>query len=267
MRVSLTSSADPVPFHAGTRPRVLIAGSRTWTDAAAIAALLATLPPDTVIVHGAARGADTLAAHLAAARGFTVEAHPADWAREGRAAGPRRNAAMLATGVTAVWAFRAPGASPGTDDMMRQARAAGVPVVVCRPPASPPPRVVNRRTAPFTVYIGRPSRWGNPFRWAPDTPAPWRVADRAAAVAAYRAWIVRQPALLAQLPTLRGQTLGCWCKPAACHGDVLAALAALPDPVIQRLAAAARVDAVRLRSPLPDSPRSGRRAATPMRCP
>jgi hypothetical protein len=239
MRVSLTSSADPVPFHAGTRPRVLIAGSRTWTDAAAIAALLATLPPDTVIVHGAARGADTLAAHLAAARGFTVEAHPADWAREGRAAGPRRNAAMLATGVTAVWAFRAPGASPGTDDMMRQARAAGVPVVVCRPPAAPPPRVVNRRTAPFTVYIGRPSRWGNPFRWAPDTPAPWRVADRAAAVAAYRAWIVRQPALLAQLPVLRGQTLGCWCKPAACHGDVLAALAALPDPVIQRLAARA----------------------------
>jgi hypothetical protein len=157
---------------------------------------------------------------------------------------------MLATGLTAVLAFRAPGASPGTDDVVRQARAAGVPVVVCQPPDAPPPRVVNRRTAPFTVDIGRPAPWGNPFNWRPDTSAARRVPDRAAALPAHRAWLLQQPDLLAQIPALRGETLGCRCKPAACHGDALARRAALPDSVLQRLTAAAFAGAVRLRPTL-----------------
>ena len=41
----------------------------------------------------------------------------------------------------------------------------------------------------------------------------------------YEAWLLAQPALLAALPELRGKTLGCWCAPQACHGDVLARLA------------------------------------------
>jgi hypothetical protein len=51
-----------------------------------------------------------------------------------------------------------------------------------------------------------------------------------AAIAAYADWIQTQPQLLAALPELKGKTLGCWCKPQACHGDILARLAdALPD--------------------------------------
>lgn len=50
--------------------RVLVCGSRHWTDPAPIRAVLAALPADTVVVHGAAPGADTLAATLAKARGL-----------------------------------------------------------------------------------------------------------------------------------------------------------------------------------------------------
>jgi hypothetical protein len=42
-------------------------------------------------------------------------------------------------------------------------------------------------------------------------------------------WLLTQPALLAALPELAGRTLGCWCAPRACHGDVLARLANAPQ--------------------------------------
>lgn len=45
----------------------------------------------TVLIHGDANGADRLAGEWGAARGVTVEAHPADWKKHGRAAGPIRN--------------------------------------------------------------------------------------------------------------------------------------------------------------------------------
>ena len=47
-------------------------------------------------MHGSVRGADQLADVIARGLGWTPEAHPADWARYGRAAGYRRNAAMVA---------------------------------------------------------------------------------------------------------------------------------------------------------------------------
>lgn len=121
------TTEDP---RAGTARRVIICGSRTWTDVEAIRALLKTLPPDTVIIHGAAPGADTIAGHEAHALGFEVEAHPADWERRGRAAGPIRNREMLDSGVDRVYAFRTDGRSPGTDNMVRQAAAARVYVEV-----------------------------------------------------------------------------------------------------------------------------------------
>jgi hypothetical protein len=68
------------------------------------------------------------------------------------------------------------------------------------------------------VYIGRPSRWGNPFVIGRD-------GDRQQVIDKYRAWIVQQPELMALLPQLKGKVLGCWCAPAACHGDVLVELA------------------------------------------
>ena len=86
-------------------------------------------------------------------------------------------------------------------------------------------RVVNRRREPFEVYIGRPSPYGNPFSHMKGTLAKYKVADRAEAIAKFREWFLSQPALVERARReLRGKVLGCWCKPAACHGDVIASI-------------------------------------------
>lgn len=69
-----------------------------------------------------------------------------------------------------------------------------------------------------SVYIGRPSKWGNPFIVG-------KHGTRRDVVEKYRAWIMQQPHLLAALDELRGKHLICWCSPLACHGDVLRELA------------------------------------------
>lgn len=79
-------------------------------------------------------------------------------------------------------------------------------------------KVVHFNKERCDVYIGRPSDWGNPFRIHVD-------GTREEVIAKYEAWLKEQPELLARLPLLKGKVLGCWCKPAACHGDVLARLA------------------------------------------
>lgn len=79
--------------------------------------------------------------------------------------------------------------------------------------------VVHCKKAKYDIYIGRPSIWGNPFVIGRD-------GDRGEVVAKYAEWIKTQPALLAELPKLKGKILGCFCAPLACHGDILADLAA-----------------------------------------
>jgi len=79
-------------------------------------------------------------------------------------------------------------------------------------------RVVHCKREPFDVYIGRPSKWGNPFVIGKD-------GTRDEVITKYEGWLRTQPALLAALPELRGKVLGCWCFPQACHGDVLVRLA------------------------------------------
>lgn len=87
-------------------------------------------------------------------------------------------------------------------------------------------KVVNKMSGePYDIYIGRGSEWGNPFTHKENTKAKHVVGSREEAVAAYREWIQTQPELLAKLHTLKGKTLACYCKPAACHGDILAELA------------------------------------------
>ena len=110
--------------------RVIICGSRHWKDPAPIARLIQALPPNTVVITGGASGADTLAHQLAQQRGLRTEVYPAQWATEGRRAGPLRNQRMLDSGVSAVYAFRLSGPSAGTDHMVRIAQAAHVPVRV-----------------------------------------------------------------------------------------------------------------------------------------
>ncbi|EKS26825.1 MULTISPECIES: DUF4326 domain-containing protein [Nitrobacteraceae] len=75
-------------------------------------------------------------------------------------------------------------------------------------------RAVGKRSSATQVYIGRPSKWGNPFVIGRD-------GSRAEVIAKYRAWIVVQPALMNALGELRSRDLVCWCAPLACHGDVL----------------------------------------------
>lgn len=68
------------------------------------------------------------------------------------------------------------------------------------------------------IKVMRPSKWGNPFRITTQM-------TREKVVENYREWIMKQPHLLNSLHELRGKTLGCCCKPKACHADVLAELA------------------------------------------
>ena len=80
-------------------------------------------------------------------------------------------------------------------------------------------RVVHCKRAPFDVYIGRPSKWGNPFVIGRD-------GNREQVIEKYRAYVLANPPLLAAVkPELKGKVLGCWCAPQSCHGDVLAELA------------------------------------------
>jgi hypothetical protein len=64
------------------------------------------------------------------------------------------------------------------------------------------------------LYIGRPSKWGNPFLIGKD-------GNRKQVINMYRAYIITTPELLNSLHELKGQNLGCWCYPKLCHGDVL----------------------------------------------
>jgi len=91
-------------------------------------------------------------------------------------------------------------------------------------------RVVHCKKKPYDIYIGRPSKFGNPFSHQQGTLAEFLVATREDAIEKYRKWIMTQPELLAALHELKGKVLGCWCKPKKCHGDILAELAdQLPD--------------------------------------
>lgn len=85
-----------------------------------------------VIVHGAARGADTCGEWVAALNGWDNERHPADWKQHGRKAGPIRNQEMADAGADLCLAFPLPG-SRGTWDMVRRAEAAGIRTVVIEP--------------------------------------------------------------------------------------------------------------------------------------
>lgn len=94
--------------------------------------------------------------------------------------------------------------------------------------APPDPRstiVVNLRRESYDVYIGRPSRWSNPFRVGQYYQG--RTLDRNGVITAYKDWIRYSDggvALQEHLGELRGLRLGCFCKPLPCHGDILVQL-------------------------------------------
>lgn len=87
------------------------------------------------------------------------------------------------------------------------------------------PRVVNCNVEKCDVYIGRPSKWGNPYSHIPGA-APWPVECREHAITLYEDYIRSNPTLLAAAKVeLKGKILGCHCKPLDCHGDILLKIA------------------------------------------
>lgn len=90
-----------------------------------------------VVVTGAARGVDSMADATARSLGIKTEEFPAGWTTHGRAAGHIRNQAMLEAGARLVIAFKENFNwaldRGGTEDMVRRAKAAGVPVYVVQP--------------------------------------------------------------------------------------------------------------------------------------
>lgn len=133
-------------------PRLIVTGSRDWTDAATVRRALATaliiLDGDrgqrqVTLVHGGCnlrpgpdgappvpahttpRGADAIADEFWRGLGLPVEVWWADWSTHGRAAGPRRNQAMVDAGADFSVAFSL-NRSPGTEDCIDRLRAASI---------------------------------------------------------------------------------------------------------------------------------------------
>ena len=110
--------------------RVLVCGGRDYDDLGNVWSQLDSyhaLQGIALVIHGGATGADALAESWAAYNKVARQCFPAQWGKLGKAAGPERNQRMIDEGrPDFVLAF--PGGK-GTEDMVRRARAAGVPVI------------------------------------------------------------------------------------------------------------------------------------------
>lgn len=106
--------------------RVLVCGGRDFTNYDCVNRILSKLhndTPITTIISGRARGADALGEKWATERAIQIAGYPANWNRDGKAAGPIRNQQMLDEGKPdLVVAF--PGGS-GTIDMWRRTIKSG----------------------------------------------------------------------------------------------------------------------------------------------
>jgi hypothetical protein len=74
--------------------------------------------------------------------------------------------------------------------------------------------IVHCKKEPYDVYIGRPSKWGNPYVIG-------KYGTREEVIIKYEAHVRSSKILMRALPTLKDKVLGCWCPPKPCHGEVL----------------------------------------------
>lgn len=112
--------------------KVLVCGGRNFNDALTLGSWLGGIHknngPITLLIEGGAPGADFMARKFAEWQGIPVQTFEADWETHGRAAGPIRNKQMLDEGKPdLVVAFEG---GIGTANMVRQAREAGVKVLI-----------------------------------------------------------------------------------------------------------------------------------------
>ena len=91
-----------------------------------------------------------------------------------------------------------------------------------------PTIIVNLNKEPYDIYIGRGSKWGCPYTIIKDRPtlAKEIVDSKEEALSKYKEYVLNSPELMGSLDELDGKTLGCFCKPEPCHGDVLLELIA-----------------------------------------
>ena len=88
------------------------------------------------------------------------------------------------------------------------------------------PRVWNKRDPKCpkdAVYVGRPTKWGNPFSHLPSkVPGTVQCSDRLASIEAYAGYLESRYELKqAAKDELKGKDLVCWCAPLDCHADIL----------------------------------------------
>lgn len=108
--------------------KVLVCGGRDFGDYDLVESALDALSAEVEIaelMHGAATGADSLAARWAQSMEIEATPYPARWFKYGKEAGPRRNQEMIDDGPDLVVAF--PGGA-GTADLVRRAEKAGIEV-------------------------------------------------------------------------------------------------------------------------------------------
>ena len=105
------------------RKRILICGDRNYKDWMQVREYLDTVSRTAIIIHGGARGADSIAGNLAIYLNMKVIKYPADWDKYGRAAGVLRNQQMLDEGHPdlVVYFHKDLENSKGTKDMVTRA--------------------------------------------------------------------------------------------------------------------------------------------------
>jgi hypothetical protein len=91
------------------------------------------------------------------------------------------------------------------------------------------PKVWNKRDPNVpkdAIYVGRPTKWGNPFVIGKDSSYDPVKMDRNSVIVHYCYWIKDHPEIEeAAKSELRGKDLVCWCAPLPCHADILLELA------------------------------------------
>lgn len=80
--------------------------------------------------------------------------------------------------------------------------------------------LVNIREKECDVFIGRPSKWGNPYSHINGTLAQFKTKTRKEAVQKFEEYLLNNKELMDSLPELKYKVLGCYCYPLECHGDI-----------------------------------------------
>lgn len=120
--------------NAGPMKHVAIIGARRRTDRGTVYRLVASLPPDTVVVSGGAIGPDTWAEEAAHKRGLGVKIFRPDLVgAKSRGAVTRRYHArnqQIVDAADEVFALVAPNRRGGAEDTIKRAQRKGIPITV-----------------------------------------------------------------------------------------------------------------------------------------